>query len=82
MSVLGAGLPRCQSISEGGDGVEPTALQRHLFEKHRVCTVPVDQGGVRGIRVTPNVYTTLEEIDVFVRAVEEVLAKGLPGAEG
>lgn len=64
------------------DGVEPTALQRHLFEKHRVCTVPVDQGGVRGIRVTPNVYTTLEEIDVFVRAVEEVLAKGLPGAEG
>jgi selenocysteine lyase/cysteine desulfurase len=32
----------------------------------------------QGVRVTPNVYTTLREIDVFAEAVEELLRKGLP----
>jgi selenocysteine lyase/cysteine desulfurase len=27
-----------------------------------------------GIRVTPNVFTTLEEVDTFVRAVREIAA--------
>jgi hypothetical protein len=34
----------------------------------------------QGIRVTPNVYTTLEEIDTFASAIEEVLKSGLPSA--
>jgi selenocysteine lyase/cysteine desulfurase len=29
-----------------------------------------------GVRVTPNVYTTLEEIDTFAAAMEEIAAKG------
>ena len=32
----------------------------------------------QGLRVTPNVYTTLEEIDVFADEMEQVAAKGLP----
>lgn len=60
------------------EGVDNAALAKHLFDRHRVFVVAVDQGAVRGIRVTPNVYTTPEEIDVFVRAVEEVLVSGLP----
>ena len=35
---------------------------------------------VPGLRVTPNVYTTLDEVDRFVAAIEEVLAHGVPTA--
>ena len=33
-----------------------------------------------GLRVTPNVYTTLQELDTFVEAMQEVLKKGIPAA--
>jgi selenocysteine lyase/cysteine desulfurase len=37
---------------------------------------PTKWGGVEGIRVTPNVYTTLDEIDRFVEAMRGILARG------
>ena len=34
----------------------------------------------QGLRVTPNVYTTLEEIDTFAEAMEQVIKLGsIPG---
>jgi selenocysteine lyase/cysteine desulfurase len=30
-----------------------------------------------GIRVTPNVYTTLDEVDRFAEAMEEVIRSGV-----
>ena len=33
-----------------------------------------------GIRVSPSVYSTLEEVDRFAEAMEAVLRNGLPGA--
>ena len=36
----------------------------------------------RGLRVTPNIYTPLEEIDTFVTAMLEVANKGLPATAG
>ena len=36
----------------------------------------------RGLRVTPNIYTPLEEIDTFVNAMLEVANKGLPAYSG
>jgi selenocysteine lyase/cysteine desulfurase len=32
----------------------------------------------QGLRVTPNIYTTLEEIDTFIAAMEDALKNGLP----
>jgi selenocysteine lyase/cysteine desulfurase len=32
----------------------------------------------QGIRVTPNIYTTLEEVDTFAAAMEEMVEKGIP----
>jgi hypothetical protein len=28
------------------------------------------------LRITPNVYTTLEEIDTFIEAMQEVIKRG------
>jgi isopenicillin-N epimerase len=60
-------------------GVDSAKLVDHLWNKHRVIVTAIDYANVQGVRVSPNVYTTLEEIDQFCAAVEEVLANGLPG---
>lgn len=61
------------------EGVDPEKLAAHLVEKHRIITTAIKHKDVMGIRVTPNVYSTLEEVDMFCEAVEAVMANGLPG---
>jgi selenocysteine lyase/cysteine desulfurase len=63
------------------DGFEAPKLVSHLWEKHRIWTTPiVTEGEYQGLRITPNVYTTLEEIDTFADAMESIIRKGsLPG---
>lgn len=60
------------------EGVDTGKLQADLWEKHRIMTTPIVHAEFNGLRVTPNVYTTLPEIDVFAGKMEEVLRKGLP----
>lgn len=60
------------------EGVDNAKLTDFLWTKHRIIAVTIDHPAVKGVRVTPNVYTTLEEIDMFCEAVETVLANGLP----
>jgi isopenicillin-N epimerase len=60
------------------EGVDTNKLQTVLWEKHRIMTTPIVHPEFNGLRVTPNVYTTLQEIDVFCEKMEEVLRKGLP----
>ena len=59
------------------EGVDTTKLQAHLWEKHRIMTTPIVHPEFNGLRVTPNVYTRPDEVDVFSEKVEEVLRKGL-----
>ena len=51
------------------DGVDPAALKGRLWDKHRIITVAIKHAEFAGLRVTPNVDTSVEEIDVFVEAV-------------
>jgi selenocysteine lyase/cysteine desulfurase len=60
------------------EGVDAEALTRYLEEKYRIHVRPrVVAGEFSCIRVTPNVFTTLEEIDLFSSAIEEISRKGL-----
>lgn len=60
------------------EGVDTRKLVAHLFDAHRIIVVPIVHEDFQGIRVTPNIYTTLDEIDRFVEAMETVVRKGLP----
>ncbi|MBL8879000.1 MAG: aminotransferase class V-fold PLP-dependent enzyme, partial [Phycisphaerales bacterium] len=62
------------------EDVDPAKLAAHLYAKYRIFVVAIDHPSVKGIRITPNVYTTLAEVDTFVRAVQDVLANGLPAS--
>ncbi|RIK76621.1 aminotransferase V [candidate division KSB1 bacterium] len=57
---------------------DPFALTHYLWDKHRIIVTPIKHPEFEGIRVTPSVYTTLEEIDRFADAMEEVSKSGLP----
>src|SRR6186997_3218518 len=60
------------------DGTNPEAVTKYLFDKHRIFTTPIMHEEFQGIRVTPNVYTTLSELDRFCEQMEEIALKGLP----
>jgi selenocysteine lyase/cysteine desulfurase len=60
-------------------GIDPAALAAHLWTRRRILVTPIDHAEVPGIRVTPNVYTTLDEVDQFAEEMERVIASGLPG---
>lgn len=60
------------------NGIDPAELTTHLWQKHRIIVVAIKHDEFQGIRVTPNVYTTVEEIDRFCDAMETVIKKGLP----
>jgi selenocysteine lyase/cysteine desulfurase len=67
------------------DGVDSNKLVPYLWDKYRIVITSVGHENVktpsltyRGLRVTPNIYTPLEEIDTFVNAMRNVLKNGLP----
>jgi selenocysteine lyase/cysteine desulfurase len=59
------------------DGLDMARLGAHLWDKHHIIVTPIVHDEFRGIRVTPNVYTTLDEVDLFAEAVERVIRTGL-----
>jgi isopenicillin-N epimerase len=62
------------------DGIDPVAIGGYLMSKHKIFTTPIVHDEFTGIRITPNVYTTLWELDRFCEAVESIAKKGLPKA--
>ena len=52
----------------------------HLWSTRRIIATPIVHDEFEGLRVTPNVYTTLSEIDTFAAAMESVITRGLPQA--
>jgi selenocysteine lyase/cysteine desulfurase len=64
----------------GVEGIKSGDLAAHLFAKHRIFTVGISHPQFDGLRVSPNVYTTLDEVDRFADAMERVIANGLEKA--
>jgi selenocysteine lyase/cysteine desulfurase len=60
------------------EGVDANELTEHLERKYRIHVRPrVVEGELNCIRVTPNVFTTLEEVDFFAEAIAEISSRGL-----
>jgi len=59
------------------EGVEAGKLVEFLWDKKRIIATPIGHDDVKGVRVSPSVWTTLEEIDRFCEAVEDVLKDGI-----
>ena len=66
----------CGLANVGLDAVDCQKLGEHLWTKYRIIVVPIKRDDYQGIRVTPNVYTTLDEVDTFAGIVEDVARRG------
>ncbi|HEX9902149.1 MAG TPA: aminotransferase class V-fold PLP-dependent enzyme [Acidobacteriota bacterium] len=67
------------------EGIDVRDLAKFLMDKYRIIAVPLVGGAppnqvfdYQALRVSPNIYTTLEEIDTFVTAMEDALKEGVP----
>lgn len=62
----------CGIANVGIQNMAPADLAKTLLDKYKIWTVAIDGQGVRGCRITPNVYTTTGELDAFVKALTEL----------
>ncbi len=62
----------CGIANVGIETILPADLATTLLKKYNIYTVAIDYAGVRGCRITPNIYTTPVELDQFVKALTEL----------
>jgi selenocysteine lyase/cysteine desulfurase len=59
----------CAIGSVAIEGRKPGELDVFLMEKYRIHTVAIEWENIKGVRVTPNVYTTLNNLDMLVEGI-------------
>lgn len=62
----------CAIANVGIENMKPADLAKRLLNDYKIYTVAIDNAGVHGCRITPNVFTTTEELDVLVKAIKEL----------
>ena len=55
-------------------GIDAGKMRETLYNKYSIITTYIAHDTYTGLRITPNVYTTVREIDVFSEMVEKELA--------
>ena len=60
----------CGIANVGIEGILPADLATRLLSEHKIFTVAIDYADVRGCRITPNLYTTTKELDMFIVALK------------
>lgn len=62
----------CAIANVGIATLTPAVLAKTLLEKYKIYTVAIDYANVQGVRVTPGLFTTVEELEQLVRAIKEL----------
>jgi selenocysteine lyase/cysteine desulfurase len=61
----------------GVDGMDMGKLGGWLMSKHNIVTTPLVNDEFQGMRITPSIYTTVDEIDLFADRVLTALRGGI-----
>jgi selenocysteine lyase/cysteine desulfurase len=51
------------------EGRQMLELDFYLFNNYKIHTVGIDWENIHGVRITPNVYTTIQNLDVLVEGI-------------
>lgn len=62
----------CAIASIAIAGKTTAQVSDFLFDKHKIHAVGIEWENIKGVRVTPHVYTSLRELDRLVAAVKEM----------
>ncbi|MCX6545871.1 MAG: hypothetical protein NTV05_15840 [Acidobacteria bacterium] len=66
------GARACGIANVGITGKTPGQIATALFDTFKIYTVAIDTVPVKGVRVTPHLYTTTGELDALVKAIGEL----------
>lgn len=50
-------------------GRKPAELDSFLLDKYKIHTVGIEWENIKGVRITPNVYTTTKNLDLLVDGI-------------
>lgn len=64
----------CAIATVGLKNMSPEELSNKLMEDYGIWTVAINNEGIRGCRITPNIYTSTRELDAFVEAISKLNA--------
>ena len=59
----------CAIGNIGIEGKKPGELDSFLFDKYKIHVVGIDWENIHGVRITPNVYTTIPNLDLLVEGI-------------
>jgi selenocysteine lyase/cysteine desulfurase len=62
----------CTIANVGIMNMNPNELAKTLMDRYKIFTVAINGAGVFGVRVTPHLYTSTQELDIFVKALKEL----------
>ena len=51
------------------EGKKPAELDSYLFNNYKIHTVGIEWENIKGVRITPNVYTTTKNLDTLVEGI-------------
>lgn len=62
----------CGIGNVGLENTKPGDMGTILMDQYKIFTAPIDGAGVKGCRISPNVYTSENELDKLVLAIKEM----------
>ena len=60
------------------EGMQSAVINKYLWDKHNILTAGFNILGINGLRMSPNLFTTLNGLDYFCDVMENVAKNGLP----
>ena len=62
----------CGIGNVGLKNMKPETLANRLYEEFGIFTVAIDYANVKGCRITPNIFTSENELDTFINAMKSL----------
>ncbi len=62
----------CAIANIAVDGKKPEEVSGELFTKFKIHSVGINWENIHGVRITPNVYTSLKDLDKLVGAIKQI----------
>ena len=59
----------CGIANVGIEGMKPADLAKELLSRFHIYTVAIDYANVHGCRISPNLFTSTEDLDMLVKAL-------------
>ena len=68
-------LPFTKSFGIGNVGIKnmpPKIMAEKLLKEFKIFTVAINYANVKGCRITPNIYSSIDEIEIFIDAIKKL----------